>query len=276
MTGTNTSDPYGARSHARAMAGTRVTWMPTVPATEADDPPAGVPVADLLWEETLAPGGYAAKELRRGSRLRLLDLAGDACASMLLFNAERPVERLNVADTIKLQWQAYLGRGSLLLSDMGRVLASVLEDTAGTHDVFCGASNERTNERRYGNGGNWSQYPNARQRLLLGAGKFGLSRRDVHPCINWFKGVRVAADGTLVATQTPSEAGRHVTLRFEMNLIVVIANCPHVLDHRNDYHATPVRLTAWRGPVTLDTDPIRNATPESERAFLNVEEYFRR
>jgi uncharacterized protein YcgI (DUF1989 family) len=61
-----------------------------------------------------------------------------------------------------------------------------------------------------------------------------------------------------------------------MNVIVVLANCPHVLDDRSQYRATPVRVSAWRGPITPEDDPIRNATLESQRAFLNVEESFRR
>jgi uncharacterized protein YcgI (DUF1989 family) len=32
---------------------------------------------------------------------------------VLVYNAEHPTERLNVADTVKVQWQAYLGLGSL-------------------------------------------------------------------------------------------------------------------------------------------------------------------
>ena len=65
-------------------------------------------------------------------------------------------------------------------------------------------------------------------------------------------------------------------LRAEMNVIVVLANCPHVLDDRKPYTVTPVRVSAWRGPITPDDDPVRNAAPESLRAFLNVEESFRR
>ena len=271
---TTTADPKGARAHARAMAGTRVPYMPTVPASAAASPPPGVAATDLLWEETLAPGGYGARELRRGSRLRLVDLEGDACVSLLLFNAERPIERLNVADTIKLQWQAYPGAGSLLLSDMGRALASILEDTAGTHDVFAGASNVHTNAARYGDGSNAGPYPNGRDRLALGAGKLGLARRDVHPCVNLFKGVRVGADGAVALQAGPFAAGRHVTLRCEMNLYVVIANCPHVLDPRERYTVTPVRVTAWRGPMTPPDDPLRSRSLESERAFLNVDDYF--
>jgi uncharacterized protein YcgI (DUF1989 family) len=71
----------------------------------------------------------------------------------------------------------------------------------------------------------------------------------------------------------PYQPGRQVTLRAEMALIVVVANCPHVLDPRASYSVTPVRATAWRGVITAPDDPIRNATPEGLRAFLNVEDY---
>lgn len=269
------ADPMAARDHARAMAGTVVEAMPVLPPV-ADDLPADVSSDDLLWEETIASGGYATRRLERGSRLRLIDLKGDACASVLIFNAEMPSERLNVADTVKVQWNAYLGEGKLLLSDMGRVLMSILSDGAGTHDAFCGTSNAEANKAKYGEGRNSSAFPNGRDRLLLGSAKHGLQRRDVHPCINLFKGTRIEADGTITPLIGPFEAERAITLRAEMNVIIVIANCPHVLDPREQWTVTPLRVSAWRGAVTPETDPIRTATPEGLRAFLNVEDYFRR
>ncbi|QCI95685.1 urea amidolyase associated protein UAAP1 [Novosphingobium sp. EMRT-2] len=269
------ADPLAARDHARAMGGTKVEAMPVLPPV-AEDLPAGVPADDLLWEEVVAAGGYATRRLARGTRLRLIDLRGDACASLMVFNAEMPTERLNVADTVKVQWNAYLGAGKLLLSDMGRVLMSIVEDDAGTHDAFCGTSNAATNAARYGEGRNSGAFPNGRDRLLLGAAKHGLGRRDVHPCINLFKGTRIEADGTITPLVGPYDPGRSVLLRAEMDVIVVITNCPHVLDPRPDWTVTPLRLSAWRGPVTPADDAIRNATPEGLRAFLNVEDYYRR
>jgi urea carboxylase-associated protein 2 len=272
----STADPKSAQAHARAQGGARVESMPTLPPGDAPERPPEVAAQDMLWAETVAPGGYAAKRLGRGARLRLTDVRGDACASMLVFNAESPVERLNVADTLKVQWNAYLGEGRLLLSDMGRVLFSLLEDTAGTHDAFCGASNAASNARRYGEGDNWGPHPNARDRFSLGVAKFGLGRKDIHPCLNWFKGVRIAPDGAVETQVGPFAPGRQVTLRAEMDVIVVLANCPHVRDPRPDYSVTPLQVAAWRGPVTGEDDPIRNATPEGLRAFLNVEDYYRR
>lgn len=270
MTLSSTASPGAARDHARAMAGTRVEAMPILP------PVANDAAGDLVWEETVAAGGYAAHRIARGTRLRLIDLHGDACASMLLFNAECPVERLNVADTMKVQWNAYIGAGQLILSDMGRVMMSVLHDDAGTHDLICGASNDASNARVYGDGKNYGTHPNARDRFLLAVAKYGLGRKDVHPCINWFKGVRVEDGGGSMPLIGPFAPGRELVLRAEMNLIVVIANCPHVLDGRDRFTVTPLRATAWKGALTAEDDPIRNAAPEGLRAFLNTEDFYRR
>lgn len=268
------NDPLAARTHARAMEGSVADAMPILPPV-ADDLPDGVRPEDLLWEERIAAGGYASRRLPRGSLTRLIDLEGDACASILLFNAEMPTERLNVADTVKIQWNAYLGAGKLLLSDMGRVMMSIVSDGAGTHDAFCGASNAASNARAYGDGSNSGLFPNARDRLLLGAAKHGLGRRDVHPCVTLFKGVTIAADGATIPVPGPFEPGRAVVLRAEMDVILVIANCPHILDPR-PWSVTPLRATAWRGPITTQDDAIRTATPEGRRAFLNVDDYYRR
>lgn len=265
-----TANPYAARDHARAMAGRVATAMPIVPA-HADDA-SGVAV----WEETIAAGGYASRRIARGTRLRLIDLEGDGCVSMLIFNTENPLERLNVADTLKIQWNAYLSAGKLLLSDMGRVMLSIVQDDADTHDAFCGTSNEATNARAYGGGACSWAHPTSRDRLLLGVTKIGLGRKDVHPCVNWFKGVTIDAHGDTTLVAGPFAPGRALVLRAEMDVLIVVANCPHVLDERPKFNVTPVRATAWRGQSTPADDPIRTATPEGLRAFLNTEDYYQR
>ena len=273
---TNTADPYGAQNHARAMAGIVVDAMPTLPAASADDRPAQVAASDMLWAETIAGGGYAARCLARGSRLQLSDRDGDACVSMLMFNAEQPVERLNVADTMKVQWNAYPGAGSVLLSDMGRVMASILIDETAGPDLFCGASNAATNAQRYGDGANFGHQPNARDRFALATAKFGLSRRDIHPCANWFKTIRIDDGGAIAMDAAPYGPGRTVTLRVEMDVIVMLANCPHILDARETYQVSPARVLAWRGVAAPIDDPIRLSTPERMRAFLNTDDFYLR
>ena len=254
-----TATTTGARDHARAMAGSVVETMPTVPAPDG-----------LTWDEVVAGGGYTALRARRGTRIRLTDLEGDACAGLLLHRADQPSERLNVADTVKVQWQAYLGAGSLLLSDMGRVLATVLEDTSGRHDTFCGTTNARTNAERYGDGDPDGDQPNGRDHFGVALTKLGLERRDIAPNVNLFAAVRVEDDGRLTF-EPGGEAGARVVLRCELPLLVSIVNVPHPLDARPSYSASPLRVTAWDGAPAGADDPHRTATPEATRAFLATE-----
>jgi urea carboxylase-associated protein 2 len=271
MPGTTTT--YGARDHARAQAGLRVETMPTVPASAATDLPAGVDPATLVWDETVAGGGYASRAVRRGVRIRLVDLRGDACAGLLLHNAVQPSERLNVADTVKVQWQAYLTQDSLLLSDMGRALATIVHDTSTRHDTLCGCSNRATNMQRYGSGAPHGSAPNGRDHFAVALAKHGLDRRDIAPNVNFFKQVRVEADGSLRWHGSGSDAGAAVELLTEMPLIMTVVNVPHVLDPRPGYEVTPLRIIAWKTRPTARADRAWTTSPERERAYLNTAEY---
>jgi uncharacterized protein len=272
----DTSTTLAARDHARAQGDTRAAYQPTVPASDAvgvvDRAGATVAPEQMLWDEVIAPGGESSRALPRGATIRLTDLEGDACANLLVYRADHPTERLNVADTVKVQWQAYLGPGSLLLSDMGRVLVSIVTDTSGTHDALCGASTRTRNEAKYGEGSVHGDCPNARDRFAVALAKHGLGRRDIVPNVNLFKAVTVDADGTLRFEEREARPGVAVELRAELPVILVVANTPHVLDPRPAYTVTPLRISAWRGRATTRDDPAWTTTPEAERAFLQTEE----
>jgi uncharacterized protein len=169
-----------------------------------------------------------------------------------------------------VQWQAYLGAGQLLLSDMGRTLATVLEDSSGRHDSLCGTTNRRANEARYGDGAIDGGTPAGRELFALALAKHGLSRRDVAPNVNLFRGVRVGGDGAL-ELQPPSPAGSHVLLRCDLDVLVTVVDVPHPLDARPAYTAGRLRLTAWRGEPAPPDDSARTTAPEAERAHANTD-----
>jgi urea carboxylase-associated protein 2 len=270
----STETPEAAREHARAQAGARAEAMPTVPASAWPDPPPGVAADDLTWAETVAGGGYASKVLAGGTRLRLRDLEGEACAHVVVYHADQPWERLNVADTVKVLWQAYLGPGHLLLSDQGRVLASIAADTSGRHDALCGTSTRAANEARYGDGTAHGPTPAGRELLLLAAAKHGLGPRDLPPSLSFFQGARIGPDGA-VGFAGSAGPGAAVTLRAELRLIVLVANVPHPLDPRPRYTCGTLELLAWRGAPAGPEDELWRATPEGERAFANTADYVR-
>jgi urea carboxylase-associated protein 2 len=256
------------------MASMRVRTQPTVPATDAVDLPPGVDADRVVWAEVVAAGGSTSKVLARGTHLRIEDSDGDGCVGILLHRAGQTAERLNIADTVKVQWQAYPSAGSILLSDLGRVMMSIVEDSSGRHDAFCGTSNRLTNGGRYGDGEADGPSPNGRDRFAVALIKQGMDRRDVAPNLNLFKGVTVADDGTITLDPVPARPGTHVVLRAEMDVVVTLVNVPHVLDDRDAYTVTPISVLAWRGEPAGPDDPVRNATPEGLRAFLNTEDLY--
>jgi urea carboxylase-associated protein 2 len=265
-----TATTSGARDHARAQADALAAHMPIVPPRRMSPPPDGVDPARLVWAETVAPGGYAHKAVAAGTTIRLSDVEADACAHLLLFRTEQPWERLNVADTVKVQWQAYTSAGQLLLSDQGRVLATVTRDTSGHHDAICGTSTLLHNEERYGSGSPEGGSPAGRELFVLAAAKHGLAPRDLPPSISFFKRVRVEpATGRLLwegGCGFPAE----VELKAELPVVVLVANTTHPLDPARGWHGATLGISAWSGVPTDPGDPAWSSSPERERAYLNT------
>ncbi|MBR1222514.1 urea carboxylase-associated family protein [Bradyrhizobium sp. U87765 SZCCT0131] len=227
----------------------------------------GAPIAEAAIDhrETIADGWYWTTRLKRGEALRLVNTGGQSCVSLLAWSAAEPSERLNHADTIKVQWAASLRRGRVILSDMGRVLLSMVEDTSGAHDTLAGASSAVTNAEKYGAG----SYRNSRDNFILAAGKLGLDRRDVMPCIAFFAPVAVDGTGRLVWQEERRRAGDFVDLRAEMDLLVALSNCPHPLDPLPTPRRGAVEAIRYRAGPAAPDDPCRTASAEALRAFEN-------
>jgi urea carboxylase-associated protein 2 len=237
-----------------------------------------VPPGPVLWEETVPGGCHWSGVLRRGVSLRLADLEGGANCSMLIYNFEEKSERYNMPDTLKAQHTAYLTSGHVCYSDMGRVLCSITEDTAGWHDTVCGASDDALIARKYGTR-RYQEHRNdmtrsAREGLLKELGRWGLGKRDLHANLNLFSKVVADDAGGLHYVPGHSRAGAHVDLRFEMHALVVLSASVHPLDPASVYAPTPVKLTAWRSGTAPADDPCRNRCGENRRGFINTERYF--
>ncbi|OXS84360.1 MULTISPECIES: urea amidolyase associated protein UAAP1 [Kocuria] len=269
-----TATTAGARQHARAQEGTVVDAMPTVPSGSVDLVDAAGTVRDVVWAERVAGGNYTHRVLDRGTAVRLTDVAGDACATVLLYNAAEPFERLNVADTMKIQWQVHSGAGQVLLSDQGRALATLVEDSSGHHDGLYGPSARARNEERYGDGQVQGPSPAGRELLVLAGMKHGLDRRDIPPALSFFQGVEVSPAGRPSFTGSAG-AGASLTLVTEMPCILLVANAAHPLDPREDYVCTPLDVLAWRDDPTGPDADAWTSTQERRRAYENTTEYLR-
>jgi urea carboxylase-associated protein 1 len=181
--------------------------------------------------------------LRRGETLCIIDLEGQQAVDALFYNAADTAERYSAQDTVLAQNGAYVSTGTLLLSNEGRALMRVVADTCGRHDTSAGACSCEANTVRFGH---HTRYMHAcRENFLLEGGRFGLTKRDIVPNVNFFMNVPILPDGDLAIDDGISAPGSHVDLRAEMDVIVLLSNCPQVNNPCNGFNPTPIRVIIW-------------------------------
>jgi urea carboxylase-associated protein 2 len=266
--GEETPEFYRQRYMALKAQAQDKNMRPPPPAMES---PSVIPPEWIVSEESVPGGWYCSLIVQRGYTLRIISDSVSEGVSVLLWNADDMSERFNPADTVKVQWTARVTQGKLLLSDMGRVLASITADTHGLHDCIAGGSTRESNLRKYGD---TASHRNTRDNFLLAAAKHGLGPRDVGPCITFFAGVTTNPAGKLVWRSGPARDSHHVDLRAEMNLLVALSNCPHPLGPSNRFEAAPVGIIVSRSSPATDSDYCRTATEEAVRAFQNTNAMF--
>ena len=168
-------------------------------------------IQSIDYDTVIAAGGHWSLKMRRGTVLRLTDVAGGANVGMLFYNPDNLLERYNAPDTLKCQHTFRLSTGNCLYSDMGRVFASIVDDTLGWHETVCGNSDAALVARRWGardyqgDGNQWHQ--NGYDAFLVELAKYGLGRADMAANINWFSKVTVDASGNMVLIPGHSVAG---------------------------------------------------------------------
>jgi uncharacterized protein len=178
--------------------------------------------------------------VRRHQLMTITDIGGNQAVDCLLYNAADTSERYSAADTMVRQRNIFLVAGTDLLSCEGNVMMTISSSTCAFHDTIGGACSRESNTLRYGF---HSAHQHACVDNFLDAGAaFGLGKRDLVSNINWFMNVPVGEDGTLGIVDGVSAPGLEVTLRAEMDVIVLISNCPQINNPCNGFNPTPVRI----------------------------------
>jgi hypothetical protein len=176
-----------------------------------------------------------------GHVLSIVDLGGNQAVDCLLYSAEDTAERYSAPDTIVAQRNVFLTAGSVLRSCEGRPMMTIVADDCGRHDTIGGACSKESNTLRYGH---HTKHEHACVENFLAEGaKWGLGKRDLVSNINWFMNVPVEADGTLGIVDGLSAPGLTVSVRAEIDTLVLISNCPQMNNPCNGFDPTPVRLT---------------------------------
>jgi uncharacterized protein len=197
------------------------------------------------FDETLPSGLGFTHVVKKGQIFRIVDLEGNQAVDTLFYNADDPTERYSAVDTIREQANIYLTTGSRLLSTERRALMTIVADTCGRHDTLGGACAAESNQVRYAI--DKKHMHNCRDTFLLTLATrcATMGKRDLTANINFFMNVPVTPEGALKFDDGVSGPGRYVEMRAEMDVRVLISNCPQLNNPCNAYNPTPIRLLVW-------------------------------
>ncbi len=191
-------------------------------------------------------GAYWLYTVKRGETLRLVDVDGNQAADTLFYNADNPSERYSATDTIRASGNVYIGAGMVILSDLCNPMLTITADTVGRHDTLGGACATESNTVRYALEKKTMHACRDSYLLALAENEhLGLSKRDIAHNINFFMNVPVTPDGGLTFADGVSGPGKYVEMRAEMNVIVLISNCPQLNNPCNAYNPTPIEALIW-------------------------------
>lgn len=197
-----------------------------------------------VYRATIPSGEPWLMEVKAGQTLRILDLEGNQAVDTLFYSLKNPKERYDVQRTLRRQNSVYLSTGSVLYSNLGQPMLTIVEDTCGRHDTLGGACAQESNTVRYALEKRYMH--SCRDNYLRACAHDGrLGKGDIGPNINFFMNVPVTADGGLTFEDGISAPGKYVDLRAEMDVIVLISNCPQLNNPCNAYNPTPAELLVW-------------------------------
>jgi urea carboxylase-associated protein 1 len=201
--------------------------------------------AKAVFDEVLDSGKGWSHVVKQGQTFRIVDLEGNQAVDTLFYNAHDPSDRYSAVDTIREQGNVYLTTGTRVVSTEGNTLLTIVADTCGRHDTVGGACAAESNQVRYSI--DKKHMHNCRDTFLLEIQHKlpCMSKRDLTANINFFMNVPLSANGTLDFADGVSAPGRYVELRADMDVQVLISNCPQLNNPCNAYNPTPVRLLIW-------------------------------
>ncbi len=182
------------------------------------------------------------QEIKKGRKIRIVDLEGNQAVDTLFYSTADTSERYSATDTMVAQRNIYLTTGTVLMSNLRNPMLTITADTCGRHDTLGGACSAESNQVRYALE---KRHMHACRNSFLQAiesPKWNLTRRDITANINFFMNVPVTPEGRLTFEDGISEPLKYVELRAEMDVICVISNCPQLNNPCDAYNPTPIEV----------------------------------
>lgn len=189
--------------------------------------------------EIIPPRSGAAFILKKGQRLKVVDIEGEQVSDLVCYNLNDPLEYLSSGRTIDYAETIYLTKGHSFYSNRSNVMFTMVEDTVGKHDFLLTPCSAEMFTIIYGHKEpHKGCFGNLRDALK----PFGILPDQIPTCFNIFMNVPVDATTGKVSVLPPlSKAGDYVVLQAQMDLIVGMTSCSAGLS--NNFTYKPIGYT---------------------------------
>jgi uncharacterized protein YcgI (DUF1989 family) len=127
-------------------------------------------------------------------------------------------------------------KGSVMLSNRRRPMLTLVEDTSGgVHDTLLAACDVH----RYRMLGATGYHRNCTDNLAEALAELGLTPPETPSPLNLFQNSAIHPGGELLIEPPIAPAGSHVTLRAEMDMVIVFSACPQDMAPTNGADMMP-------------------------------------
>ena len=200
----------------------------------------------VVSDEIVAACAPWSAVVKAGQQLQIIDVNGNQAVDTLFYAAHDHAIRYSAQATVLGQGNIFLTTGSVLRATDGTALMTIVADEVGNHDTIAGACSKESNTLRYGH--HTVHQHACAENFLAEATKWGMGKRDIVSNVNFFMNVPVEADGTLGIVDGMSAPGKSLTLRADIDTLVLVSNCPQINNPCNGFDPTPARMVI--------TDPL--------------------
>lgn len=199
--------------------------------------------------------GYQARAFRavRGQYVTVVDVEGKQIGDLVFLAAQDARERLSTSCTRLRAGRLTVAVGDALYSSAGRIMATIVEDTCGAHDVVSHPCDRARYEVDFG----LREHANCTDNLVGALADFGMESWWLPDPFNVFMNTVFLADGRYVTEVPLSKAGDRVVMRAEIDLVGAISACPQDVYPANGYRITDLE-------VVISDAPSATASPEPE------------
>lgn len=183
--------------------------------------------------------------LKKGQILRLIDVEGNQSGDVQIYNANNTAERYSAQNTITAQANTMIELGTVILSNDGNPMLTVVEDTCGEHDTLGSGCSAEGNVVRYTDKTRYMH--SCRDTFVRTLENFDMAKRDQVCNLNFFTKVILDDKGRLEFADGISGPGKYIELRAEMDVLFLLSDCAQLNNPCNDYNPTPIRMVVFDG-----------------------------